>query len=113
MGDLHVEAEGTTLAEVKTVWALVADANTYAQWGPWNDGGYDPPTEGPSRPGSVQWFRFGRTTSVEKILEVDAPSKIIYTVMRGIPVRTTGRRSPWYRTSPVRRFGGQPRGKTR
>ncbi len=68
--------EGTTLAEVGTVWALVADANTYAQWGPWNDGGYDPPAKGPSRPGSVQWFRFGRrTTSVEKILEVDAPKE--------------------------------------
>jgi len=88
MGELHVEAEGTTLAEVGTVWALVADANTYAHWGPWNDGGYDPPAKGPSRPGSVQWFRFGRrTTSVEKILEVDAPKRIIYTVERGIPVK--------------------------
>lgn len=88
MGELHVEAEGTTLAGVNTVWALVADANTYAQWGPWSDGGYDPPTKGPSLPGSVQWFRFGRrTTSVEKILEVDTPSRIIYTVMHGIPVK--------------------------
>jgi uncharacterized protein YndB with AHSA1/START domain len=88
VSELHVEAEGRTLAEVGTVWALVADANTYSQWGPWNDGGYDPPAKGPSRPGSVQWFRFGRrTTSVEKILEVDAPKRIIYTVERGIPVK--------------------------
>jgi uncharacterized protein YndB with AHSA1/START domain len=88
MRQLHVEAEGTTLAEVDTVWALLADANTYAQWGPWNDGGYDPPANGPSQPGSVQWFRFGRrTTSVEKILEIDAPSRIVYIVMRGIPVK--------------------------
>jgi uncharacterized protein YndB with AHSA1/START domain len=88
MGELHVEAEGTTLAEVGTVWALVADANTYAQWGPWSDGGYDPPAKGPSRAGSVQWFRFGRrTTSVEKILEVDPPKRIVYTVERGIPVK--------------------------
>jgi uncharacterized protein YndB with AHSA1/START domain len=88
MGELLVVAEGTTLADVDTVWALVADANTYAQWGPWNDGGYDPPAKGPSRPGSIQWFRFGRrTTSVEKILEVDPPSRIVYTVERGVPVR--------------------------
>jgi uncharacterized protein YndB with AHSA1/START domain len=88
MDELHVEAEGTTLAEVDTVWALVADANTYAQWGPWNDGGYVPPVKGPSHPGSVQWFRFGRrTTSVEKILEVDPPKRIAYTVERGIPVK--------------------------
>jgi uncharacterized protein YndB with AHSA1/START domain len=88
MGQLQVEAEGTTLADMNTVWALVADANTYAQWGPWNDGGYDPPAQGPSRPGSVQWFRFGRhTTSVERILEVDPPRRIVYTVERGIPVK--------------------------
>ncbi len=88
MGELRVEAEGTTLADVDTVWALVSDANTYAQWGPWSDGGYDPPAKGPSLPGSVQWFRFGRrTTSVEKILAVDAPSRIVYTVVRGIPVK--------------------------
>ncbi len=88
MGELHVEATGTTLAEVASVWALVADANTYAQWGPWSDGGYEPPSKGPSRPGSVQWFRFGRRTkSIEKILEVDAPTRIVYTVVRGIPVK--------------------------
>jgi len=88
MGELHVEATGRTLADVDTVWALVADANTYAQWGPWNDGGYDPPAKGPSLPGSIQWFRFGRrTTSVERILEVDAPSRIVYVVVRGIPVK--------------------------
>jgi polyketide cyclase/dehydrase/lipid transport protein len=88
MGELHVEAEGKTLAEVGTVWALVADANTYAHWGPWNDGGYDPPAKGPSGAGSVQWFRLGRrTTSVEKIVEVDVPNRIVYTVERGIPVK--------------------------
>ncbi len=88
MAELHVEAEGTTVAGVDTVWAAVADANTYAQWGPWNDGGYDPPAKGPSRPGSIQWFRFGRrTTTVERILEVDPPTRIAYTVERGIPVK--------------------------
>jgi hypothetical protein len=88
MGQLHIETKGTTCADVETVWALVADANTYAQWGPWDDGGYDPPVKGPSLPGSIQWFRFGRrTTSVEKVLDVDEPSRIVYTVVRGIPVK--------------------------
>jgi uncharacterized protein YndB with AHSA1/START domain len=88
MGRLHVEAEGTTHAPVDAVWTLVSDANTYAKWGPWNDGGYEPPATGPTRPGSVQWFRFGRRTrSVEKVLEVVVPSRIVYTVVRGIPVR--------------------------
>ena len=74
MGQLQVEAEGTTRAGPQIVWSLVSDANTYAKWGPWNDGGYRPPSDGPSRKGSVQWFRYGRrTTSVEEILQVEEP----------------------------------------
>jgi uncharacterized protein YndB with AHSA1/START domain len=88
MSQLSAEAEGTTRAGAETVWSLVADANTYAGWGPWNDGGYRPPSAGPSRPGSVQWFRYGRrTTSVEKILEVEEYRRIVYTVVSGLPVR--------------------------
>jgi uncharacterized protein YndB with AHSA1/START domain len=88
MKQLSVSAEGETKASPEIVWALVADANCYAQWGPWNDGGYEPPADGPSEPGSVQWFRFGRRTkSVEKVLDVDAPHSLAYTILRGIPVK--------------------------
>ena len=74
MGQLSVEAEGTTQASSEIVWSLVADANTYPRWGPWNDGGYRPAASGPSQQGQIQWFRYGRTTSVEKILEVEETS---------------------------------------
>jgi uncharacterized protein YndB with AHSA1/START domain len=88
VSQFSVEAEGATRAGPETVWSLVADANTYPGWGPWNDGGYRPPAAGPSRPGSVQWFRYGRrTTSVEEILEVEEPRRVAYTVVSGLPVR--------------------------
>ncbi len=88
MGQLQVEAEGTTSASPGAVWALVADANSYPHWGPWNEGGYRPPAVGPSRKGSVQWFRYGRrTVSVEEILEVEAPRRLVYTVVEGLPVK--------------------------
>jgi uncharacterized protein YndB with AHSA1/START domain len=88
MSRLSVEAEGTTRAGPEVVWSLVANANSYAQWGPWNDGGYRPPAAGPSQEGSVQWFRYGqRTTSVEQILEVDPPRHLAYKVVSGLPVR--------------------------
>jgi uncharacterized protein YndB with AHSA1/START domain len=88
MSQLEVEATGETSAEAGTVWSLVADANRYPQWGPWKDGGYRPPAAGPSRPGQIQWFRYGRrSTTVEKILEVDEDRRLVYTVARGLPVR--------------------------
>ena len=88
MSRLSVEAQGVTSADPAVVWSLVADANSYSSWGPWNDSGYQPASEGPSRKGSVQWFRYGRrTTSVEKILEADEPRRLVYTVLRGVPVR--------------------------
>ncbi len=39
-------------------------------------------------PDASKWFRYGRrTTSVEEILEIDEPRRLVYTVVRGIPVR--------------------------
>lgn len=87
MRQLQVEAQGTTSASPEAVWALVAGANSYPHWGPWNEGGYRPSAAGPSREGSVQWFRYGRTVSVEKILEVEAPNRLAYTVIDGLPVK--------------------------
>jgi hypothetical protein len=43
---------------------------------------------GPVPEGLLQWFRYGRrTTSVEEILEADEPRRLVYTVVRGLPVR--------------------------
>src|SRR5262245_15526924 len=88
MSQLRVEAEGIADVDPQVVWSLVADANSYPSWGPWNDGGYQPASQGPSQVGSVQWFRYGRRTmSVEKILEAEEPRRLVYTVVRGLPVR--------------------------
>jgi len=88
MSQLRVDAEGTTSADPETVWSLVANANSYPQWGPWQDGGYRPSAAGPSRQGSIQWFRYGRrTVTVEEILEIDRPRRLVYRVVKGIPVR--------------------------
>lgn len=89
MRKLRVEAGGTTRAGPGIVWSLVADANTYPGWGPWDDGGYRPASSGPSRQGSIQWFRYGRrTTSVEEILEIDEHRRIAYRVVSGLPVKS-------------------------
>jgi hypothetical protein len=88
MRRLRVEAEGVTRADPGVVWSLVADANSYSSWGPWHDSGYQPAAPGPSEKGAIQWFRYGRrATSVEEVLEADGPRRLVYTVVRGLPVR--------------------------
>ena len=85
---LSVNAEATTAASPQAIWALVANANTYATWGPWNAACYVPPATGPSQVGMTQLFAYGRSTkSQERILEVETDRRIVYTVEKGIPVK--------------------------
>ena len=85
---LRLEAEGTARAAAETVWQLVSDATSYPRWGPWSDAGYthegDPALDGA---GAIRWFRYGRTTTVEKVLAAEAGRRLSYTVIGGIPVR--------------------------
>ncbi len=98
MTRLQIEAEGTTRAGPDAVWPLVADATRYAEWGPWDASGYEPSAggsggsghgaDGPGHGvGAVRRIRFRRTTTIERVLEVDEGRRIVYTVVRGIPVR--------------------------
>ena len=88
MDPLRVEAEGMARAAPETVWELVANAETYSQWGPWSAGGYENlGDQAPDAAGVIRWFRYGRTTTVEKVLESERARRLVYTVVKGIPVR--------------------------
>ncbi len=88
MTRLHVEAEGTTGAAPEAVWALIADARSYCRWGPWSGSGYQSQgDEGQGGAGAVRWMRYGRTSTVEKVLEVEHGRRMAYTVVTGMPVR--------------------------
>jgi len=87
MAQLHVEAEGVTRAAPEAVWELVANADRYHQWGPWSASGYQSPDDHADRPGVIRWMRYGRTTTVEKVLEAEKGRQLMYTVVKGIPVR--------------------------
>jgi uncharacterized protein YndB with AHSA1/START domain len=89
---LHVEAESVTTAAPQAVWAMVADATRYPQWGPWSAAAYRGPAE--HVPGAVYWLRsavraYGRyVTTVERVEEIDPGRRIVYAVIGGgIPVR--------------------------
>jgi hypothetical protein len=94
VSQLHIAEESVAQAGPDVVWALVSDAATYPDWGPWSAAGYQSPGDSaPRGAGAVYWLRsqqrtMGRyTTTVEKILEAEEGQRIAYTVLRGIPVR--------------------------
>ena len=87
MKKISVGAQGDSKAARSEVWSLVANANHYPKWGPWSEGGYEPEHPGPSQPGMHQWFKYGRTTSREQILDVREGTNVVYTVTGGIPVK--------------------------
>jgi uncharacterized protein YndB with AHSA1/START domain len=88
MAQLRVEAEGVAQAPPEVVWELVANADSYSEWGPWTASGYENlGAQAPDGAGVVRWMRYGRTTTVEKVLESERPRLLVYTVAKGIPVR--------------------------
>ena len=88
MAQLHVEAEGVAQAAPEVVWKLVANADSYSQWGPWSASGYENlGAQAPDGAGVIRWMRYGRTTTVEKVLASEPARRLVYTVVRGIPVR--------------------------
>jgi uncharacterized protein YndB with AHSA1/START domain len=88
MAQLHVEAEGVTWAAPEAVWELVANADRYHEWGPWSASGYQSPGD-PAHGGvgAIRWMRYGRATTVERVLEAEKARRLVYTVVKGIPVR--------------------------
>jgi uncharacterized protein YndB with AHSA1/START domain len=88
MSQLHVEAEGAARAAPAVVWQLVANADSYSEWGPWSASGYENlGAQAPDGAGVIRWMRYGRTTTVEKVLASEPARRLAYTVVRGIPVR--------------------------
>ena len=88
MARLKVEAEGVAIASPTDVWALVADASSYAEWGPWDGSGDKDGGDQPSGTiGTMRWLRYRNTTTVELVLDSEPNERLVYSVLRGIPVR--------------------------
>jgi uncharacterized protein YndB with AHSA1/START domain len=87
MAKLQVEAEGVTRAGSERVWQLIRDASTYAQWGPWDASGYaNAGDDSPHGVGAIRFVQYGRTTTIERVLEAEPGRRLVYTIERGIPV---------------------------
>jgi uncharacterized protein YndB with AHSA1/START domain len=88
MSKLTVEAKGSAAVAPETVWALVANSASYAEWGAWDaSGDRDLAGKASGDAGTTRWMRYHNTTTVEQILEVEPGRRLVYTVVSGIPVR--------------------------
>ena len=75
------------------MWSLLEDASTYAEWGPWDASGYEHAgDDSPHGVGAIRFFRYGRTTTVERVLEVEPGRRLVYTIERGSRCTTTAPR---------------------
>jgi len=95
VGQLSVAAEQIARAKPEDVWELISDATRYPEWGPWSAAGYRRQGDtSPCGPGAVYWLRSAQRaylrhiTTIEKILEADEGSRLVYAVVGGgMPVR--------------------------
>lgn len=87
MNTLRVEAHGSAAAAPELVWPLIANAASYAEWGAWNGSGdRDLAGKASGDVGTTRWMRYGNTTTVEQVLEVQPGRRMVYTVLSGVPV---------------------------
>ena len=80
-----IEAQSRTTGSPADVWALVADATTWARWGSWSkvevEGG------GPQVPGALRVLVTGPIRVRERITEVVPGEKLGYELLEGLRVR--------------------------
>lgn len=81
----EIKAVATSSASPGAVWALVADATTWARWGSWTrvevEGG------GPQVAGAVRVLTTGPIRVRERITEVVPGQKLGYELLEGLRVR--------------------------
>jgi hypothetical protein len=91
-GQLGVSATAVSPATPEAVWALISDATTYCQWGPWSAAAYRGDATR-HEPGVVYWLRAAQrtlgyqVTTIERVEEMDEGRRVVYAVIGGMPVR--------------------------
>lgn len=81
-----IEASAHSSAPRDVVWALVADIETYQDWGTWSSTTIETP--GPDDPqgvGAVRRLRQAPVTSRERVTEVVPGERLGYELLSGLP----------------------------
>jgi hypothetical protein len=79
-----IEATATTPASRDAVWALLADASKWTEWGSWSEAGVE--GGGPQGPGSVRVLRKWPYRLRELVTDWEPGRKTGYELLDGMPV---------------------------
>jgi hypothetical protein len=84
----EIDERAWTAADADTVYRLLADGATWPVWSP--IGSFELQHEGDGEPeglNAVRVFRTGRTTSVERLVELRPGRRLSYALLEGLPLR--------------------------
>ena len=88
MGDLHIDVTLTTAADPGAVWKLLADIDTWCQWGRWSRAELERPgAPDPAGVGAIRRFQYARRVTRETVVGFDAPTRFAYELLSGLPLR--------------------------
>lgn len=87
MGQLTIDVRVPTTARSGTVYALLRDGTTWPTWSPIDSFELaEPAADEPEGVGAVRIFRTGRSTSVERIVELVPDRRLGYVLEHGLPI---------------------------
>jgi hypothetical protein len=88
VSDLNIDVTFTTTADPGAVWKLLADIDTWHEWGRWSRAELERPgSPDPEGVGAIRRFRYAGRTTREEIVGFDAPSRLAYELLSGLPLR--------------------------
>lgn len=88
MGPKQIHVEGWSPAPPDAVFAVVADAVRWPEWGPMDEATLEEEgTPAPDGIGALRRFRTGRTTSRERVVAYEPGHRFSYELVSGLPLR--------------------------
>ena len=90
---LSIDVTVSTSAAPEAVWKLLADVETWKQWGPWSAAEIERPgspeagLSSTAGVGAVRHFTYRGRDTREEVVIFEPPSRFAYTLLSGLPVR--------------------------
>ena len=85
---LRIDVVSTTTATPAAVWRLIADVETWSDWGRWESADLERPgAPEPGGLGAVRRLTFRRRTNREEVVGFEPPSRFAYKLLSGLPLR--------------------------